>query len=156
MPVTLPRSRHRAHGVAHDPRRTTTGGAGAGAGPRGRLVAVGLPVVLAVVGALRLRPRRVEVVGHSMEPTLAPGDRLLVVRLGAPRPGDVVAVADPRRPDRLLVKRVAAVLGGDVVVRGDRPDHSTDSRSFGPVPRSSVVGRVVRRYAPAHRAGPVR
>ncbi len=156
MPATLPRSRHRAHGTAHHPRRTTTGGAAGGSGPRGRLVAVGLPVVLAVVGAIRLRPRRVEVVGHSMEPTLTPGDRLLVVRLGAPRPGDVVAVTDPRRPDRLLVKRVVAVLGGEVVVRGDRPDHSTDSRSFGPVPRSSVIGRVVRRYAPADRAGPVR
>ena len=43
-----------------------------------------------------------------------------------------------------------------IVVRGDNPEASTDSRSFGPVPTSAVLGRVARRYAPSWRAGPVR
>jgi len=109
-------------------------------------------VGLAVVGA---RPRRVTVEGMSMEPTLAPGDRLLVVRSTHPRPGDLVVVRPPGDARRVLVKRVSAVLGDEVVVRGDNPEASTDSRDFGPVPRQAVVGRVVRRYAPAWRAGPV-
>jgi nickel-type superoxide dismutase maturation protease len=113
--------------------------------------------MLAVGGLWALtRPRRVEVHGRSMEPTLADGDRLIVVRSQQPRPGSIVAVRDPRQPDRLLVKRVVSERCGLVDVRGDQPEHSTDSRSFGPVARSAVVGRVLRRYAPAERAGPVR
>lgn len=90
-----------------------------------------------------------------MGATLRPDDRLLVVR-GGPRPGDLVAVRDPRVPDRLLVKRVASVTAGGVDVRGDDPARSTDSRDFGLVPVSDVVGVVVRRYAPAGRTGTVR
>jgi len=91
-----------------------------------------------------------------MEPTLAPGDRLVVVRSRALHPGDIVAVRDPRDPKHVLVKRIAAILENEIVVRGDNPEVSTDSRTFGPVARSAVLGRVVRRYAPSWRAGPVR
>ncbi len=99
--------------------------------------------------------RRVTVHGQSMVPGLLPGDRLLVVPVRRLRPGQVVAVPDPRHPARLLVKRVAAVdrSGARVTVLGDNPPASTDSRDFGPVPRASVVGRAVYRYAPAGRAG---
>ena len=113
--------------------------------------AVALGIVAVVV-----RPRRVVVEGRSMEPTLAPGDRLLVVRARSLHAGDVVAVRDPRDPKRVLVKRIGAVLDDGIVVRGDNPGASTDSRSFGPVPSGAVLGRVVRCYAPSWRAGPVR
>jgi nickel-type superoxide dismutase maturation protease len=98
------------------------------------------------------RPRRVVVEGASMEPTLAEGDRLLVVRRRRLSPGDIVALRDPRDGRRLLVKRVTSVMGGDVMVHGDNPTASTDSRAFGPVSRRAVVGRVVRRYGrgPVH------
>ena len=103
--------------------------------------------VVAAAGAfVAWRPRRVVVHGASMEPALAEGDRLLVVRSRRIAPGDVVALRDPRRPSRLLVKRVTSVAGDEVVVHGDNLPASTDSRSFGPVPRRAVVGRVVRRY----------
>jgi len=111
--------------------------------------------VALVIAAALVRPRRVVVDGRSMEPTLAPGDRLLVVRTRALHTGDVVAVRDPRDPRRVLVKRIGAVLEEEVVLHGDNPGASTDSRSFGPVPSSAVLGRVVRRYAPSWRAGPV-
>jgi len=117
-------------------------------------------VVIAVIGGLGRSVRRVEVVGRSMAPTFLPGDRLVVLtRPFAPRSwpvGTVVAVVDPRDPSRTLVKRVAAVdrTTGRLDVRGDDPGASTDSRAFGPVPSSSVVGRVVYRYAPAGRTGP--
>ena len=95
--------------------------------------------------------RLVVVDGRSMEPALQPGDRLLVVR--APlRVGAVVAL---EREGRVVVKRVASIDGGDVVVLGDNAAASTDSRRFGPVPRSALLGRAIYRYAPRGRAGRV-
>ncbi len=120
------------------------------------VVAIGLMVA----GGVRSF-RRVEVVGSSMSPALLPGDRLVVMSrpVGAPawpRPGSVIAVRDPRHPDRILVKRVATLHrdAGTLEVVGDDLQSSTDSRTFGPVPRSSIVGRAVYRYAPSGRSGP--
>ena len=96
--------------------------------------------------------RRVNVIGASMLPTVEPGDRLLVIGL-RPRPGDIVAVVDPRDGDRVLVKRVSSVDETGVTVLGDRPDASTDSRTFGPVRPGLVLGRAVYRYWPAERRG---
>jgi nickel-type superoxide dismutase maturation protease len=92
-----------------------------------------------------------------MEPTLLPGDRLLLVPSVALRRGQIVAVTDPRNPSRLLVKRVAGLDRRTrlVSLEGDNPSASSDSRLFGPVARRAVVGRAVYRYAPAERAGPV-
>jgi nickel-type superoxide dismutase maturation protease len=100
--------------------------------------------------------RRVEVSGDSMRPTLEPGDRLLVLAWRRIRAGDLVALADPRLPERTLVKRVAEVDRVKLTVVGDDPAASTDSRSFGPVPRATVLGRVVYRYAPSTRAALIR
>jgi nickel-type superoxide dismutase maturation protease len=125
--------------------------------PLARRVAV---LVLMAVGtaAMFRSVHRVEVVGDSMTPSLMPGDRLVVMsppwwRPPWPVPGTVVAVRDPRLPQRLLIKRVVAVDrgAGTFEVTGDNPAASTDSRTFGPVPRSLLVGRAVYRYAPADR-----
>jgi nickel-type superoxide dismutase maturation protease len=123
------------------------------------VVAVAGCVVTVV--ALRRSFRRVEVVGASMSPALLPGDRLLVMDLPGflsrwPEPGEVIAVRDPRDPSRVLIKRVSVVdrLTGTIEVVGDAREASTDSRQFGPVPRSSMVGRAVYRYAPQGRNGP--
>lgn len=108
-------------------------------------------VVLAL--AIRLF-RRVEVEGDSMRPTLLPGDRLLVLRHGRARSGNLVVVADPRQPSRLMVKRVAGTGHRGWTVVGDNPAASTDSRTFGPLER--VEGRPLYRYHPAHRVGRLR
>jgi nickel-type superoxide dismutase maturation protease len=105
--------------------------------------------------------RRLRVSGESMVPTLWPDDRVVVLRgLGplrpAVRPGDLVAVVDPRDPGRIMVKRVAGVDGGLVEVRGDNEAASTDSRHFGPVAAAAVLGRVVYRYHPDERRGRLR
>src|ERR1700716_3754712 len=73
---------------------------------------------------------RVEVHGDSMRPAAGPGARPLVVppgRLRRLRSGDLVALADPRRPERTMVKRVAILGHTGVTVRGDNPAASTDS-----------------------------
>jgi nickel-type superoxide dismutase maturation protease len=100
--------------------------------------------------------QRVVVRGDSMLPGLSAGDRLILIPPRRLRPGAVVALTDPRRSSRILVKRVAALEGGRVTVLGDNPAASTDSRVFGAVPISAVLGRAIYRYAPAARAGRVR
>lgn len=114
------------------------------------LVAVG--VVSA--GLWHWRPLgRVAVTGDSMLPALAPGDRLVVLRVGRARVGDVVEVGDPRTPARTLVKRVAALGPEGVTVLGDNPAASTDSRVLGPLPPAAIGGRAVYRYFPDSRRG---
>jgi nickel-type superoxide dismutase maturation protease len=125
---------------------------------RGSLARLGIVAALvgALFGLLRLAGvRRLVVQGRSMAPTLLPGDRLLLVRARRLRAGDLVAVPDPRQARRLLVKRITALHDGSVELRGDNPGASTDSRVFGDVPVSLVLGRVVRRYAPSGRRGRV-
>ena len=108
--------------------------------------------LLALAG--RVRVRRIEVKGPSMIPTLAPGERLLVVpRWRRLARGDLVALRDPEVPSRLLVKRVEAVSPDGVVVRGDNEGASRDSRDFGAVRPGSIVGMAVYRYHPPTRAG---
>jgi nickel-type superoxide dismutase maturation protease len=97
----------------------------------------------------------VVVEGHSMEPGLQPGDRLLVLRERRPRLGEIVALVDPREKARLLVKRLIEVSGDGYEVAGDNPEASTDSRAFGPVGRDALRGRAVYRYGPAGRTGPL-
>ncbi len=99
---------------------------------------------------------RFAVEGPSMEPAYRPGDRLLVNRLAylrrPPAPGEAVVIRDPEQPDRLLLKRVAAapddppVAPDRIYVLGDNAVESRDSRQFGPLPRSAIVGRVWHRY----------
>ncbi|MBA3267203.1 MAG: nickel-type superoxide dismutase maturation protease [Acidimicrobiia bacterium] len=99
------------------------------------------------------RITRMEVVGDSMRPTLEPGDRLVLSRSRRIRPGDLVAVVDPRQARRIVVKRVAEVSPAGLTVLGDNPSASTDSRVFGPVSPAAVRGRVVYRYHPPPRRG---
>ena len=113
---------------------------------------LGFGVAVLAAAASRLLGR-MEVEGDSMRPTLLPGDRILILRHGRARAGQLVVVADPRHPARLMVKRVTGVDKGGVSVLGDNPSASTDSRSFGPVQR--VRGRPLYRYHPTRRAGPV-
>ncbi len=88
-----------------------------------------------------------------MLPELAPGDRLVGVRLPVLERGDLVAFEDPEHPGRVLVKRVAALQATSVEVIGDNEAVSRDSRRFGPVPRRRLLGRIVYRYEPPAAAG---
>jgi hypothetical protein len=72
------------------------------------------------------------------------------------RVGQVIALQDPRDRGRTIVKRVATVSAEGVYVLGDNAGASTDSRHFGVVPLSLVVGPVLYRYHPPQRSGRVR
>lgn len=96
-----------------------------------------------------------------MAPALSPGDYVVVDARAyarrSPGPGEVVLAHDPREPSREIVKRVAGPDdAGGIVLLGDNPGASTDSRDFGPVSPDDVSGRVLWRYWPAARFGPVR
>jgi nickel-type superoxide dismutase maturation protease len=89
-----------------------------------------------------------------MEPALRAGDWIVVTSLSRPpRVGEVVLVRDPRDQENLMLKRVAGVAGTTCTVLGDRPEESTDSRTFGPVPLANVLGRALFRYGPIGRIG---
>lgn len=117
-------------------------------------VVLALAVRIFVLAACRIH-------SSSMVPALLPGDRVLVNRmayvLGPVRRGDVVAF---RREGRLIVKRCTAGPGDSVrtigsgfrlpaegeqlwFLTGDNADSSYDSRMYGPVPASEIIGRVM-------------
>jgi signal peptidase I len=128
-----------------------------------------VPVAVALVLGLRRLLLIVTVAGRSMEPTLTPGARILVLRRSGPRvrSGEIVVLrrSDVGHPvrgpiDPLVVKRVAAVAGepvpasvqaavgardgdvvpvGKLVVLGDGPI-SADSRDWGFSSVENVVG----------------
>ena len=81
-----------------------------------------------------------------MQPSLRPGDGLLVSTWLKARVGDIVVFRDPEWSSTYTVKRVLALTKDGLEVRGDNPNVSRDSRHFGPVPRKLAVGRVVFRY----------
>ena len=85
--------------------------------------------------------------GESMSPNYHHGDYVLLLKskrsLAALKPGDVVAFHQIAYG--VMVKRVQEVeaTSGLVTVIGDNPEHSTDSRLFGPVPVQDVIGKVI-------------
>ncbi|MDE0652299.1 MAG: signal peptidase I [bacterium] len=162
----------------------------------------GLTVAIAIVLSLVIRSfvaHAFHVESSSMEPTLAPGDRILVNKLASnPSRGALVVFS---RPDGDLVKRVVALEGetvyfedgllkiGDswllepylsagtgtyvrstipncdptegfggneactvpedhVFVLGDNRRVSFDSRNFGPIPRSDLIGNAALQFWP--------
>ena len=83
-----------------------------------------------------------------MQPTLEPGDRVLVRRLGRkPKPslGSVVVTWHPQQRKLRLIKRLKSVEQTGIWLLGDNPAESTDSRQLGAVPMKLLIGEVVSR-----------
>ncbi|MCL2209780.1 MAG: signal peptidase I [Treponema sp.] len=96
--------------------------------------------------------------GHSMEPAIKDGTVLIVNRLSygirlpfvkefiinwaIPKPGEVVVFYTP--DGELAVKRCVMLTEfGGLHFEGDNGNASYDSRSYGPVYVSSIVGKVI-------------
>ena len=75
-------------------------------------------VIVGLIFGFFLKP--VQLVGHSMEPTLQEGDRLIVWKFCyEPKNGDPVILSDNTGLDEALVKRVIAVAGQTVEITED-------------------------------------
>lgn len=146
-------------------------------------VALAVAGVAALMVALRLSVMRARIAGPSMEPALAHDDRVLVNRLpfvrAEPKTGDIVLVRVPHlaepivkriggrttEPELLRTERRAGVTLSKparrrrsrwYTVLGDNRQASTDSRHFGPLPRSAIIGIAWYRYWPPERRGRLR
>ncbi len=105
------------------------------------LILVGILAALHVGCLLCKHPlvRLVEVEENSMQPTFAPGDRLLFVRRSF-EPGSVV-LADAGE-DGSVIKRVVDATGGHVHLAGDNTEHS----AVYDLPHSAILGVYVGRF----------
>lgn len=99
--------------------------------------------------------------GKSMDPTLRDGQFLGIDLIGyeftSPKKGDIVIVAYQGVPSLRFVKRITGMPGDTVIYKdrplklgpnqyfilGDNAAHSTDSRVFGPIERSQILGRAI-------------
>ena len=84
----------------------------------------------------------VAVSGSSMSPTYVEGDWLLVRWRPTCQPGDVIVIEREDRPGVYLIKRYLRQEEAGLWVEGDSPA-STDSRQWGPINQSEVVGKVL-------------
>ncbi len=87
------------------------------------------------------------VTGESMQPTLLPGDILLVdtraYAASPPQLGDIVLAHHPYQKDLTIIKRVVDITSeGRLVLHSDNPSVGSDSRSFGTLSPQRLIGRV--------------
>jgi SOS-response transcriptional repressor LexA len=80
--------------------------------------------------------------GHSMTPTLLPGD-LVLVRHGAPvRPGAIVLASFRTEPALLVIKRAVRPESGGWLIGSDNPRAGADSRQHGVAEVAAVAIRI--------------
>jgi nickel-type superoxide dismutase maturation protease len=83
------------------------------------------------------------IVDNSMEPTIWPGDFVIVDKwYSSLNSGDIVVLKHPKRK-LYIVKRIKNIYGEKIFVQGDNREKSQDSRHFGAVEKKLVVGKMV-------------
>lgn len=84
--------------------------------------------------------------GDSMLPSLRSGDRVLIDPKASVKPGDVVLARHPYKSSVRILKRLTSIESdGRFCLSGDNPDDSADSRTFGSISDSDVLGKVIAR-----------
>lgn len=90
-----------------------------------------------------------------MLPTLPAGTELLVNRTAyknkPPQIGDIVVAQHPDQPKLKVIKRIAEVGETTVTILGDNPTESTDSRHYGAISRSLLLGKITSQWTPMKR-----
>lgn len=116
-------------------------------------------VIVILVGMMYWHPHMVNIQGQSMEPTLHDGGITIGIYQGYDiEENDIVFIQRKQCPDKVLVKRVIGtpnnwifkneepllLLGSDeYFVLGDNRAHSYDSRYFGPIKRTEIIGKMI-------------
>lgn len=98
------------------------------------------------------RRRRFVVRENSMMPTLMSGDTVLADMGAMAQLGDIAIATHPVQPNMLLIKRVQEIFydGGVYLISDNTHEPSVrDSRHFGVVTASRIIGRVTSRLAAA-------
>jgi signal peptidase I len=118
------------------------------------LLAVGTIAVLHLVGLHKEHPlvRLVIVIGHSMDPTFAPGEQLLCVRRGWEPGSIVIADVGEKTP---VVKRVVSRQDDSVYITGD---NAAVTASYTITPDKIIAVYVCRtglKFPPTLRPGPL-
>jgi nickel-type superoxide dismutase maturation protease len=89
--------------------------------------------------------RFLKVSGDSLSPEFCEGDFVLISKipfcLDSLRPGDVIVFDHPVYG--ILIKRIAQALPGDAYLVVGSHEFSVDSRQFGPVSKSTILGKVI-------------
>lgn len=84
-----------------------------------------------------------KVEGNSMTPAFNVGNMVLVNRFSyffnRPKIGDVVVL----KREKFMIKRIAKIKEKKFFIIGDNKEESIDSRSFGWIDRSEIVGKVI-------------
>jgi len=91
---------------------------------------------------------RFKIVGHSMEPQIKTGEKVLVSSIpywfNLPEINDVVAFKD--NTSKLLIKRIVKIKNGKYFVQGDNKNDSLDSREFGYLSRKQIIGEIIYKF----------
>ena len=90
---------------------------------------------------------RVAIEGTSMLPTLAPGEWWIAQRTDQVTPGDLVVARHPQQ-HLIIVKRAIRKVSDCWWIEGDNPESSDDSRQFGEIAATFIIGRLWLRYHP--------
>ena len=88
--------------------------------------------------------------GHSMQPLFNPGDKVIINRwaylFSSPKAGDIVAIQVRSKGGKILLKKIEKDRGQRYFVIGLNTSDSTDSRSFGPIPKKQIIGKILTTY----------
>jgi len=107
----------------------------------GKLISL---AILSIIGAVKLKYKLLMVSGSSMYPTLKEGDVLLVDKRAELEEDQIVILKDPQNPKKVLVKRIIVLDSEYAWVEGDNNGNSRDSRDFGEVSRTNIIGKVIK------------
>ena len=96
--------------------------------------------------AFSLFPFTVHIVrGHSMQPSIKEGERVVVYNwayaFSQPKVGDVVVFSGSDK--KKYVKRITAAAKSEFFVEGD---NKSDSKKLPPISRKAIIGKVVASY----------
>ncbi len=82
-----------------------------------------------------------QVRGHSMMPVLPPGTVVVAIRSRKLRVGDVVIFYHEGKEK---IKRIQDIKESEAYMISDHPQAGTDSRDYGWIPLSLIIGKVIK------------